>query len=56
MHFLLMLSSRKKKCEMNILLSCTHHPLQTCMSFFLVLNTNQDILKNVGKLTVDGSH
>jgi len=29
---------------------------QTCMSFFLLLNTNEDILKNVGKWTVDGLH
>jgi len=27
--------------------------LQTCMSFFLLMNTNEDILKNVGKKTVD---
>ncbi len=28
---------------------------QTCMSFFLLLNT-KDILKNVGNQTVEGSH
>jgi len=26
------------------------------MSFFLLLNTKQDILKNVGNQTVDGTH
>ncbi len=30
--------------------------LQTCMSFCLLLNTKQHILKNVGKQTVAGSH
>jgi len=41
---------------------CCHHLLnlklfQTCMSFFLLLNTNEDILKNVGNQTIaDGSH
>ncbi len=29
---------------------------QTCMSFFLLLNTKYYILKNVGKQTVAGSH
>ncbi len=28
--------------------------LQTCMIFFLLLNTEEDILKNVGNQTVDG--
>jgi len=36
-----------------------HHLLtlkffQTCMSFFLLLNSKEDILKNVGNQTVDG--
>jgi len=29
---------------------------QTCMSFFLLLNTKEDILKNVSNQTVDGPH
>jgi len=29
---------------------------QTCMSFFVLLNTKEDILKNAGNQTVDGSH
>ncbi len=29
---------------------------QTCMSFFLLLNTNEDIFKKVGNQTVDDSH
>jgi len=36
-----------------------HLPLklfQTCMCFFLLLNTKEDILKNVGNQTVDSSH
>ncbi len=32
------------------------HLFQTCMSFFLLLNTKEDVLKNVGKQAVDGSH
>jgi len=35
------------------------HPLelfQTCMSFFLLLNTKDIILKNVSNKTVDGPH
>ncbi len=28
---------------------------QTCMSFFLLLNTKEDILKHIGNQTVDGS-
>ncbi len=39
--------------KMNILSSFT---LKTCMSFFLVLNTKEDILKNVGNEAVAGSH
>ncbi len=40
---------------------CSHHLLtlknfQTCTSFFLLLTTKEDIAKNVGNLTVDGSH
>ncbi len=34
----------------------THMSFQTCMDFFLLLNTKEDILKNVGNQTVDGSH
>ncbi len=29
---------------------------QTCVTFFLLLSTKEDILKNVGNQTVDGSH
>ncbi len=29
---------------------------QTCIRFFLVLNTKDDILKDVGKQTVAGPH
>ncbi len=29
---------------------------QTVRSFFILLNTKEDILKNFGKQTVDGSH
>ncbi len=29
---------------------------KTCMIFFLLLNTKEDILKNVGKHTAAGSH
>ncbi len=29
---------------------------QTCMSFFLMLNIKEDILKNAGKQTADGPH
>jgi len=29
---------------------------QTCMNFFLLLNTKEDILNNVGNQTVDGPH
>jgi len=40
---------------------CWHHLLtlkwfQTCMSFFLLLNTKENILKNVGNRTVDCNH
>jgi len=30
--------------------------IQPCMSFFLPLNKKEDILKNMGNQTVDGSH
>ncbi len=30
--------------------------LQTFMSFFILLDTKEDVLKNVGNQTVDGSH
>ncbi len=30
--------------------------LQTCMSFFLMLNKKEDILKNAGNQTADGPH
>ncbi len=30
--------------------------IQTFMSLFLLLNTKQDILKNVGNQTIDDSH
>ncbi len=33
-----------------------HKLFQTCMSFFLLLSTKEDILKNVGNQTVDGIH
>ncbi len=33
-----------------------HCLLQACMSLFLLLNTKEDVLKNFGKQTVDGSH
>ncbi len=33
----------------------TLHLFQTCMIFFLLFNTKEDILKNVGDQTVDGS-
>ncbi len=33
----------------------THKVFQTCMNFVLLLNTKEDILKNVGNQTVDGS-
>jgi len=38
-----------------------HHLLtlklsQTCLNFSLLLNTKDDILKNVGNQTVDGPH
>ncbi len=40
-------------------LLCHHllivHLFQTCMSFFLLLNTKYNILKNVGNQTVDGN-
>jgi len=29
---------------------------QTCMSFFLLLNTKEDILNSIGNQTVDGNH
>ncbi len=29
---------------------------QTCMSFFLMLNIKEDILKNAGNQTVDSPH
>jgi len=29
---------------------------QTCMDFFLLLNTKEDTLKNMGNQTVDGPH
>ncbi len=29
---------------------------QTCVSFLLMLNTKEDILKNAGNRTVDGPH
>ncbi len=32
------------------------HLFQTSVGFFLLLNTREDMLKNVGKQTVDGSH
>jgi len=38
---------------------CHHYvdPLiQNCMSFFVLLNTKEDILKTIGNQTVDGSH
>ncbi len=38
--------------NMNILSSM----FQTWMSFFLLMNTKEDMLKNVGNQTVDGSH
>jgi len=34
-------------------LSFTLKLFQTCMNFFLLLNTKEDILKNVGNQTVD---
>ncbi len=39
----------------NLSLLLTLKLFQTC-SFFLLLNTEEDILKNVGNQTVDGSH
>ncbi len=51
--FCLKESSPKRK----ILSSITHHcVIQTCMSFFLLLSTKEDILKNVSNQTIDGSH
>jgi len=39
------------------ILSLFIHPqfklFQTCMTFFLLLNTKEDTLKNMGNLTVD---
>ncbi len=35
---------------------CSPYLLETCKSFYLLLNTKEDILKNAGKQTVDGSH
>ncbi len=32
------------------------HLFQACVSLFLLLNAKEDILKNVGNQTVDGSH
>jgi len=29
---------------------------QTCTSFFLLMNTKEDILKNIANQTVDGTH
>ncbi len=29
---------------------------QTCVSFFLMMKIKEDILKNAGNQTVDGSH
>ncbi len=29
---------------------------QTCINFFIVLNTKEDILKNMGNQTVAGPH
>ncbi len=34
----------------------THMLSQTCINFFLVLNTKEDILKNVDSQTVAGPH
>ncbi len=34
----------------------THMLSQTCINFFLVLNTKEGILKNVGNQTVAGPH
>ncbi len=37
--------------------SFTHSQVfQAYMSFFLLLNTKEDILENVGNQTVDGTH
>ncbi len=39
-----------------LLYTLTLMSFQICMSFFLLLNTKQDILKNVGNQTFAGSH
>ncbi len=42
--------------KMNILPSFTLMSLQTYMSFFVMLNIKEDILKNTGNQRVDGPH
>jgi len=49
----LFINTQKWKCSHSLL---TLKLFQTCMSFFLLLNTKEDILKNVGNQTVDSSH
>ncbi len=41
---------------MKILSSFTHSHVVPNQSFFLLLNTKEDTLKNVGNQTVDSSH
>ncbi len=40
----------------NVILNNTLHRLHACMSFFYLLNTKEDTLKNDGNLTIAGSH
>ncbi len=44
-------SPKNKDCHL-----LTLHLFQTFMSLFLLFNTKENILKNVGNQTVDGSH
>ncbi len=40
----------------NVILNNTLHRLHACLSFFYLLNTKEDTLKNDGNLTIAGSH
>ncbi len=40
----------------NVILNNALHRLHACLSFFYLLNTKEDTLKNDGNLTIAGSH
>jgi len=48
-------STRLLHPKMKILSSFTHQLFQTCMSFFLLLNTKEDILKKFGTKQLFGT-